>query len=72
MGPDYTTMEVGDTTKVKSGAGVLAGFKGSHLTTPIPKIVRGSNALTSPTAMEVGQDDQTGRGGRFGKYEKKV
>ena len=27
MGPDYTTMEAGDMTKVKSGTGVLAGSR---------------------------------------------
>ena len=27
MGPDYTTTEAGDMTKVKSGAGVLAGSR---------------------------------------------
>ena len=70
MGPDYTTIEAGDMTKVKLGTGVRAEFKGSHPTTPIPKIVRGSSAANRTTSMEVGQDDQPGRGGRFGKDEK--
>ena len=70
MGPDYTTTEAGDMTKVKSGTGVLAGFKGSHPTKPTPKMSRGSSAANRTTSMEVGQDDQPGWGGRFSKYEK--
>ena len=54
---EATAVGIEDRSEATPGTGVRAEFNGIHPTLYIPNIDSSSSAATSPTTMEVNQDD---------------